>query len=356
MPATYTATNGTAYPLWQGRCLVRNASTSIGFSEFENDLGDCYYSQLLYGSQAGNRRWSITMPTLQDGLVSTTYTGVGGTTLTAAKYVMDLFGHCKRTGQPFVYQDPLTDHYYFARFADKELTYERALSKLYSSGVQIKQARIPGVSVFDPSTVSYLWAHYDPAVYDEGVSWPDSTDNANHLETVTGDVQAVPNSKNGQAIVRLNALTDDGFLSSTKDVTVYDFIAVLKMREDTFSNFAGICSGDDSEILVGDETETRFFYFAQNNVGGQLSYWKNTVEYDFADQQAPMNAWGIVHTRFETDGVPIANIRLGRHRALAGRFAKVDLGDVCIADQLIPMDIVSEIIEHLAAKWRINVT
>jgi hypothetical protein len=337
------------YSLWQGNCLVKDADSRLSFSEFENDLGDSYYSQLLYGSEAGNRAWSITMPSLQDGSASRQFEGIGGTSLTGAKYIMDLFGHCKRTGQPFVYQDPLTENYYFARFADRELSYSRVLSKLWSSGVQLKQCRIPGVSVFDPSEVEYLWAHYNPETF-LGTSWPDATGSGHSLSTVSGDVQHVANAKNGQKIVRINAAGGGGIISSSLDVTVYDCIAVMKIREDTFSSYQGFITGQTTgTVFVGLDGTTYFDY-----LGGDVQYWKNGIEYVFDGQQAPMNAWGIVHVRY-LDGVSITNLQLGQDRDYLDRPGLVDFGDICISDQLIPMDVVAELIESLAAKWRINV-
>jgi hypothetical protein len=144
-------------------------------------------------------------------------------------------------------------------------------------------------------------------------------------------------------------------MSTTKDVTVYDLIVVLKMREATFSNYAGILTGSTSgDILVGDIGQTYFYYFAQNNIDGQLSYWKNSVEYTFDNQQAPMSEFAIVHTRF-TDGVSVPNLQIGRQRDYTDRYANVDLGPIAIADQLMPLNLVAETVEALAARYRINV-
>lgn len=351
--AFITASNGEQYPLWGSaqRCWTKDASDAISFSEHENDLGDGYYASTLYGSAAGNRSWSIGMPSLQGGSAHAIYEGVDGGLLTPVDYVLDLFRYCKTTGRPFVYQDPLTDQYYFARFADKELRRERVLSKLYAASLNIRQARIPGVSVFDPSAVSQLWAYYDSNDF-TGATWTDKTGNGFNLTTVTGDVQAVSNAKNGQKIARFNGGAGGGHISSTHDLTVYDFIGVIRIDEAAFSTYGGIVTGSTSGIvLVGDPSSTRFFYAGEND---PQRFWKNGVEFHYSDEQAPMEQYGVVHIRY-SEGVSISNLQMGRDRADTSRYQAMSVGDWGLTDMAIPMSTIWEIAEHMSAKFRLNI-
>lgn len=350
MPTTVTDTAGNVRHVWQARCAVKDLDEGLMFDDFSNYMGSGYRTRTLYGSQAGNRDWQIGMPTLQGSTLSPAIESVHGGTTTFEKYVYELFHYNKTTGEPFVYQCPRTEQYYFAEFADDRLSYQRMLTKLYSTSLKIQQVRLPGISVFDPSNVTELWAHYDPDDF-TGTSWPDGTGNGNNLPTVTGDVQHVANAKGGQKVVRMNAAADTGSLTSTLDVTAYDIIAVLKIRETTFSNYGGVVTGDvGTKALVGDNGETKFYRFAENE---PYQYWMNGVEYDKLDMQAPMNTYGIVHLRFP-NGYAIANLQLGTDRDYTGRHAKVDYGDVMISNSIIPTNIISELVEHLATKFQIN--
>jgi len=348
--ATVTDTNGVSRHVFGARCAIRDSDEGLMFEEFANDFGGRFRSRTLFGSLAGNKDWQIGMPTLQGATLSPAITSVSGGTTTFERYVYELFHYNKTTGEPFVYQCPRTDQYYLAEFADERLSYQRMLTKLYSTSLKIQQVRVPGVSVFDPANVQELWAHYDPEDF-TGSSWPDGTGNGNNLPTVSGDVQHIANAKGGRRVVRLNASSGSGFISSTLDVTAYDIIAVVSIREATFSNFGGLVTGDvATKALVGDTGETRFYYFAEND---PYQYWMNGVEYDKTDMQAPMNTYGIVHIKFP-NGHPLVNLQLGKDRDYSGRFTKADLGDVMISSEPMPLNIVAETVEHLATKWSIN--
>lgn len=351
MPATITATNGVDYHLWQARCGVKDSQSSIGFERYRNEMGSRYTAVQLYGSAAGNRDWSIGMPGLRGDAASQTLTGVDGGTFTFEEYVWDLYNWQQTTGEPFVYQDPRTDQYYFAEFTDDRLSYQRVLTRLYSTSLNISQIRVPGVSVFDPSNVSQLWAHYDPENF-TGSIWPDETGNGHGMTSVSGDVQHVQNAKNGQYIVRFNAGAGSGFISSAHDLTVYDFIAVVKFRESSFTGYQGVATSDvTGAVLVGEDTEAKFFYFGENP---PATYWLNGTEFSYLDMQAPMDAYGIVHIRFPS-GKAITNLQFGKDRNFSDRYALMDLGDVCISDSHIPLTTVFELKEHFAAKYRVNV-
>lgn len=338
------------YHLFQAQCSVRDSASSIEFNELENDLGDSYYDQMLYGSETGNRAWALTLPTLPDGtLDGNTVTGINGETLSRAEYIWDLFCETKVTGDPFVFQDPRNGQYYLVRFAESRLTLERMLTKLYSTGITLKQWRQDGESAFTPAVIPQTWAAYDAESFPGGFgfAWADESENGNHLANVNGDV--VAGTSGSLPIVRFSLTTNDGFLDSTiASVLAKDIFILMKMREATFSNFAGIMSADTGVVaLLGDTGETKFFDLS---FGANYQYRLDGLEYAENDQQAPMNEWGVVHLR-HTDGIPLVNLQMGKDRGNAGRYAEMDVAYVIISDELFPKSTIREIDEFLAV-WK----
>lgn len=350
-----TTING--YHVFQIQCSVRELTGAIALSELENDLGDGYYDELLYGSETGTRRWALSFPTLPDGaLESTTYTGINGEQLTRAEYLEDLFMETKVTGTPFVFQNPRNGGYYLVKFADPEYVFRKSLTKLYSAEVNLKQARIDGVTVLQPQEFSQVWGVYDAANFDLNTPYPfpyvgsvleESGDlgdlsSDKHLDAAGTDVVAA--TVNGEPIVRFSNTTNNGFVAWTNSNVFYDIFLLMKMREATFSNNAGIVTADTVvAALVGASGTTKFFDFG---FGANYQYRLNGVEYDENDQQAPMNTWGVVHIR-HTDGFPIDNLQIGKDRDFAGRFAEMDLRIAVLSNSPLPKMKLREIDEML---------
>lgn len=348
-----TEING--YHLFQAQCSVRDVSSSIEFSELENDLGDSYYDQYLIGSETGNRAWALTLPTLPDGtLDSNTVTGINGETLTRAEYIWDLFCETKVTGEPFVFQDPRNSGYYLAMFADKKLTLERLLTKLYSTGIVIKQVRIDGVTVLQPQEFSQSIAVYDPANWTDPAPFPFvgpivlnsvDTDLSNELIMDSGVSDVTQITVNDLPVLRFSNTTNNGVLTSLGTVLAKDIFLLMKMREATFSNDAGIVTAAVSvAALIGDSGTTKFYDLT---FGSDYQYRLDGVEYDEDDQQAPMNAWGVVHIR-HTSGFPLILPQIGKDRADATRHAEMDLAYAIFSDELFPKSKLREIDEMLA--------
>jgi hypothetical protein len=340
------------YHVFAVPCAVKDAEIGIMFSELENELGGGFYSQLLYGSENGERFWRLTLPTLTDsGMDSRTVTGINGETLTYAEYIWDLFCTQKVDGTPFAYRCPRNGNYYLVRFANRELTYQRMLTKLYSTGIELKQWRIEGETVFAASTIG---SAFDAESYPsfEG-TWdaeepPDSSvPFINSFGLIGGDVTD-PTSGSRQ-ILRFSATTNDGYIS-TGDAMSYEFFDVfllMKMREATFSNTAGILTGDaapNNAALVGASGTTKFFDFG---FGAPYTYKLDGLAYAENDQQAPMNEWGIVHIRF-ANGITLDTPQIGKDRDFVGRFAELDLAYLILTDELLTTSTVREVMEYLS--------
>lgn len=344
------------YHLFAIPTSVKDAEMGIAFSELENELGGGYYAQVLFGSENGERYWKLGLPTLT-GTLDRTVTGINGETLSWEEYIWDLFCEQKVNGTPFAYQDLRSGNYYLVRFAQKELTFQRMLVKLYTTGLELKQWRISGETVYSPAELDYSIGAYDaadfpndvifwPAVEQNSVPAPPPVSVAQPVFTKSGDV--ISTTSGTLPIVRCSSTTNDGVLTSDGAVVlVREAYLLMKMREATFSNTCGILTGDaapNNAILVGQSGQTRFFDFG---FGADYSYDLDGVSYAESNQQAPMNAWGIVHIR-HVAGVTLTGVQLAADRDFAARFAEVDFAYIILSERLYPKSTQREIMEFLS--------
>lgn len=151
--------------------------TALEMGLLDADFGDGFRSSLLSGSSEGTRTWTIRVDTLPDNNVapgipntlgdSFLLTEEGGYLLlesggrivlettvessdTRATYLWRFFRLSKAAGnQPFwvEHEDPDdgTRKLFLASFAEHKLTYTVLCAKIYSTGLQLKQRRLPGV-------------------------------------------------------------------------------------------------------------------------------------------------------------------------------------------------------------------
>lgn len=357
MPTTVTSSAGTVYHLFQAANSVKTASMGIGFTELRNDLGNGYRSQVLYGSNTGLKKWKLTLPTLADTTVlPNTYTGVNNESLSREMYLWDLYCETRVTGQPFVYTDPRTGQYYLVDFMNDGLEYSQDTMavKLYSTGVEIEQVRENGETVFDFNKLDLRFGEggwWNQTTH--GVGLWDDLNLPNYRWTATGGVTFSANPQNGLNTVRFNGST--GVVNMTlagapSQWQTWDAFMVLKVREATFSNNAGVMSGlGATPMLIGTSGATKF----QNLSHLSYEYRLNGVEYAQSNQQAPMNAWGIVHARWLNGAHEIDQI--GLNGVTGGTFAAIDVAEIYLPSSLIPMSDCREVVESLAVKWNISI-
>lgn len=356
MPTTVTASNGNVYHLFQLACSVKDYSEDQDYTTLDNELSDGYWSQVLYGSDTGIKFFTLSLPTLTDSALDTV-TGPNGETLTRRAYIRALHAHTIVEGKPFVIQSVESGQYYLVRFVDRRLSLQRMLVKLFSTGVPLKQVRLDGVTVFSFENESENgYALYDETGHNSP-AW-ERTDFTGAVQLAdmssTGDVVFAGNPQNGHNTVRLNGSASTGFLSliNAFDPAAFnDIFIAMKMREDTFSNDCGILTKNTgTALLLGDSSETKF----QNLALSGFEYRLNGALFEQADMQAPMNAFGIVHLRFETQQFG-TNWQFGKDRGTAGTFAKADIGQVVICSNggstPISRIVAREITEHLIIKW-----
>lgn len=347
------------------QCEVKETNIGIGFSELENELGGGFYSQMLYGSENGERFWKLTLPTLSDGTAKATYTSINGETgLTPQEVLWDLYCEQKVSGVPFMYQCPRSRRYYLVRFADSNLTYERLLIALYSTGLTIKQWRIKGKSCFYPAEISGIYAWYAPGYWQTSM-WHSGTDGYPPLMSpqdktllTSGSVSST-GALNGYDAVQFSFGADNGVANSTPYAPAHikEIFMVMRMREATFSNYGGVLTGPDSDFdppLIGDNGTTKFFDFGLYDY--QQEYFLNGIKYANNDMQAPMNEWGIVHLRHLDSGWYFKEVQMGKDRDKSGRFARMDVAEVILSETLQPKNVTREIYEHFQMQYNLVLT
>lgn len=360
MPTSVVSSSGVSYHLWQLPDLTTpEPEDTIQFTTLDNDLSDGYRATNLFGSNTGVRSWTLKFPTLAHiDVLPNTVTDINGAAVSREQYLRSLYAENKVTGQPFAYADPGTGQYYLVDFEDEELSLQRMRIKLYSTGLKLKQRRIEGETIFD---AGIRYGNQDaayPTLWLKGSGYVDGTEEwvstgGAWVITGSGDVNEVAAAQNGQNIVRLSSTTNDGVITAVGGPTFKECFVVMKMREAAFSNAAGIITGDgaaDAQVLIGSSGTTKF---ADLSLTG-YEYFLNGLEYGPTDQQAPMNAWGVVRLRYPTGwNLSADNLQIGKNRTTAGTFAELDLGEMLFFTSLLSNAVAREITEHLIVKWGI---
>jgi hypothetical protein len=147
--ATITASNSIAYFVWPFGELTAIVTDDITeFPVISNNLTDGYRANVGVGFTAGVRSWKFTFPSLLSyDTNSPTVTDINGATVSREQCLRSLYAENKVNNTPFIYTDPVTSVNYFCDFADPQLSLARMRVKIYTTGLAIRQRRIPGVTV-----------------------------------------------------------------------------------------------------------------------------------------------------------------------------------------------------------------
>jgi hypothetical protein len=344
-------TDGVSYHVFQIECAIKDYDEAIRFAKLRNQLSDGYRRQTNYGSNTGLRRFNLSLPTLR-GDTATLVTGINGEEVTREEYLWALYCECEATNKPFVIRSVRSNQFYLVDFLNEELSYSRFLTKLYSTGIELLQARIEGVSIFQPVLVPNVYGYWDSNTDLDGSDWlgVDGFDDVTAI--ISGDVAdaAGPNS---QQIKQLSNTANTGAIGfDVIAARVYDLIFAVKFREPTFSNDGGVFVDIANELnwIRGDSGTTKFQF--ADFITDRTTYSLNGVEHALNDMQAPMNTWGVCHFR-NLDGWPIGDgFVMGVDVNPSTARAEMDLGDV-IALEKPSMLNCREIIEHLMIKFDI---
>lgn len=334
---------------------VREFDEGITFTELSNDLSDGYRARTLFGSENGVRTFKLRMNTLAHSDIGVpTVTGINGESVSREDYIWSLFCETKVSGEPFVYQSRRNGQYYLVEFADKTLTYSGMMVKLFATGIELRQVRIQGQSVFNPLVIPNVEGWFDGDVYTptSGIRWTNQVSPTNYLDD-GGDVLAVASHLNGHSIMRLNSVAGNGLFAGGMSwgLTVREAWFVMKMREATFSNYGGILTSTTIAALIGDSGTTKFF---NQSLGSTFEYRLNNVLYAESDMQAPMNEWGIVHIRYPAS-FGLAEVQVGQDRNDITRRAKLDIAAFITTSQLVSAAVRREIYEYLSVRFQVSI-
>jgi phage-related protein len=115
----------------------------IEFQVLEAEYGDGYDDSALVGSSEGTRSWKLSYKVLP-GSIGNVQGGVFSAQ-SRADWLWDFFVRHKAAGnKSFIINSPRDGRDYLAKFAEHKLSYEIFMTRLYSTGIQLKQRRERG--------------------------------------------------------------------------------------------------------------------------------------------------------------------------------------------------------------------
>lgn len=333
-------------------------------SRLSVSFGDGYGASARVGSAAGLWGWSVESGCLPD---DDSY-GHLINSLPRFQYYFEFFKE-HILGDRDVFELEFRGKRYHASFVQNEFTGEMLTIDLFSvENLEIKQRRVEGIvynadgSIFDITELSGIYSAHIAEDFpgNVGQRWPNYLYDISEVQPLTeydGDVINVPDAQNGLSVVRFNSTTNDGFISgSIVSNFIYEAFIVMKMREATFSNDAGILTaGTVVPFLLGDAGETKF---TNLGIGGSYQYRLNGTLYAESNQQAPMNEFGVVHLRI-TGGLTLGDMQVGKDRAATDRYAEMDMGELIligssVASAPLSTENAAKLTTFLMRKWGIS--
>jgi phage-related protein len=116
----------------------------IEFRVLEFQYGDGYEDSVLIGSTEGTLAWKLTFNTLP-GFIGQAQGGVFSAQ-SKADYIWDFYcRHMAAGNKSFKIVSPRSGNMYLAAFAETKLSFQLMLTKLYTTGITLKQRREAGV-------------------------------------------------------------------------------------------------------------------------------------------------------------------------------------------------------------------
>lgn len=328
----------------------QTSTETVTHEEYIQPMGpDGHISQMQYGADTGLRTFSVTH-NLQDTSAAPN-----------AAYIRDLFQRTKETGTPFAFLSPEVNNYFLVDFAESDQSLNRKLTRYYDAQINLIQVRQKGVTVYDPARMPTLWGYFDAEKSFEGsgyidnellndTSWPDLGPKGVNLSFIGLGSRWQTNEQNGLPIVQLSPGGSSTYLARSYTGPIYEALIVLRVREATFSNYGGVLSDSGSIVaIVGDSGTTKFF----NNAATDFIYQKNGITYSQANQQAPMEKFGLVRARIEAGWGIVGNIQIGRDRNISGRYGKIDIAAIVLFDEPTPHSDILDCAEMLQTRWEI---
>ena len=373
MPTSVTASNGNTYHLFQLSTAnsVKQFEESIGFTRLLNALSVGYRSRRLLGSSTGLRKWNLTLPTLAHSTVPMPMvTGVNGETVSREKYLWDLYCECEITGTPFVIQSEHDSQYFLCEFVDERLTYQGMKFKLYSTGVELVQVRLDGVTVYDPANMSGLVVWNDETTH-SGANWNNKVAGTGSYGDWTGAGDVLSPSVSGKTVKRLNSVTNTGVLTTELVPTttlINDAVIVFKVREATFGQTSGILSttfdqgSGGNQFLLGvngtNDVADSIGGTSGNGFGNKYLNGSTTPANTgiYAVENLPMNALNVLYMKGGNPTIdPSVNlagfVQMGRKFADNTTKAEIDIHEMMFFSVRKTEAQIAELGEYLLLKW-----
>lgn len=352
MPVNITASNGQQFHLWQLPDLsAPEPEDGHRLTTLKNELSEGYRSSKILGLHSGVRSWNLNLPTLAGAsVIPAAVTDPYGATVSREQYVRNLYKYNRTTGVPFAYPDPNNNgQYYLVDFVDSEpLSMSRAKGvSIFATAIQIRQRRIKGVSVFDPTKITnYASLHwYNETSHGSGV-WNDKQASGPINLTATGDVVFNANPQNSKNTVRLGGSSNGG-LSASTTTDIADAIIVFKLRSAPSGTTASIIH----PYVTADTTTALLRTFTSSTTLTSVLDLTLTGNTSVNNQFAVVLANGRNATFNSTVGVPLA-WAVG-YSFDGSRYAKADIAEVWLFSTPLSRRDAYEAADHLRLKWGI---
>lgn len=370
MPTSVIATNGESFHLFQlsTATSVKRFNERIRFTKLRNKLSDGFRSRRLLGSSTGVRSWTLQLPTLAHRDVPMPMvTGIDGATLSREEYVWDLYCRTEITGRPFVIQSEKNNQYYLVEFVDDDLDYEGMKFKLYSTGIELEQVRIDGVSVFNPEVLNGLVVWNDENSH-SGANWNNKVAGTGSYGDWVGTGDVLSPTVNGKTIKRLNSVSNTGVLKTDlSSGVINDACIVLKVREAAFGQTSGILSTqfeipvDFNTYILGLNGTDDLLGWADGSSGNGFIKWivnGNVGGLQEGGYEAfPMNSTVVLYlvggNPSMDPSVGLATlVQMGQTFDGNATKAEIDVMEQMYFSGINRLDTALELVEHQGIKWR----
>jgi hypothetical protein len=315
------------------------------------DFGDGYGASITTSSPGGLHGWRIFSGCLpNDEAYSNLING-----LPRWQYYFEFFQR-HRGGGKRVFEINFGGKRYHASFVDRVINPKVFSYDLFGDcTLAIKQQKVPGIfynadnSIAAVANLPGVYSHHTADTFSlTGTAWLNNLDTGNSpLSAYEGDVMKVEDVQNDLPVVRFNSIAADGYVKGEETPVLKEMVFVMKVREATWSNFGGVLTDDDAvSVLFGDTGTTQFFDSAIAN----FQYRLNGVTLTQALATSPMNVFGIVHAR-STTGITLENLQVGKHTDEAGRFAKIDVGEIIFGEDTWTEQEITDLTAYLTDRW-----
>lgn len=333
-------------------CGSLGGSESIARARLRAEYGDGYGETALFGAKSGLKTWRLKFNVLPQALGGYNAT-FDGETISRADYLYEFWNRFDATGEPFIFQPQLNGQYYLAEFIDTELNFEQILSRLWTTGIAIRQRRVSDKSVYDPVLTPRGSRFYNVAelnyANNSSVTTLNDDIGNNDLAVASSKPTYKTNIQNGNGIIRFSG-SNNG-LVNTADFNVRHLFIVAKHSEAAFDEARNLVALQSDILTAAGE----FFYdlglvFPSNGVTVKVN--GAVVAPDVVP--VPYNTFKLYEIRFDT---PFAatSLTIGASVDFPGsRRWKGDLGDIFISEKKMFEPDVYELEEEIMRNWGIH--